>query len=235
MHRRDVSWLGRDFVELSAEASAGDDAGQEYASLLERFDDELRRDGHSLADTVRTRLWARDRDSRDRASVERRRILAGPARSASSSYISPVHFHGDGRVAVDLLAMVGPAAAAVKHVVEYDPPIAPIRYLVRDGVVVLSGVTSVAPTLERQLDEILPRIEGSLREAGAGWDRVARMSCYLHRSQTVIALRRALADRLQAAIPDTEVELVSGFSAPGKLCEVEVTATVDPRTAPPAA
>lgn len=226
MRKRYVSWLDRAFVELSAEARRGEDAGQEIVGLLQRFDGSLREDGLSLADTVRTRLWARDRESRDRAGVERPRILAGPARSASSSYVEPEHFEGNGRVAMDLLAMITSGEAARKHVVEYDPPIVPIRYLVLDSVVILSGVTSVEPTLERQLDAILTRIEGSLREAGSSWDRVARISFYLHRSQTLEDLRGSFRARVQTAIPDVDVVYVSGYSSLGKLCEVEVTASV---------
>ena len=55
---------------------------------------------------------------------------------------------------------------AQKRIVEYEPPIAPIRFLVYDSVVVLSGVTTVLPTLAEQFDNIFPRITGSLADAG---------------------------------------------------------------------
>ena len=64
----------------------------------------------------------------------------------------------------------------------------PIRFLVYDTVVVLSGVTTVLPTLAEQMSNILPRIAGSLNDAGSSWDRVARVSFYLHRSQQIETL-----------------------------------------------
>jgi len=226
VRKRFLSWLDREFVELSAEAQPAASAADEASLLFQRFDDELTGDGLSLNGTVRTRLWARDRQSRDLASIERRRILSGEARSASSSYIAPGHFDSDGRVAVDLLAMISPKADARKHLVEYDPPIVPIRFLVYDSVVVLSGVTSVQPTLEGQLDNILPRIEGSLTEAGTTWASVARISFYLHRSRAIKELQTLFDARIQASIPNREVVLVDGFSTEGKLCEIEVTGVV---------
>jgi hypothetical protein len=55
---------------------------------------------------------------------------------------------------------------------------------------------------------------------------VARISFYLHRSQAINELRRMFAARVRASIPETEVVYVDGYSAVGKLCEVEVTAVV---------
>jgi hypothetical protein len=65
--------------------------------------------------------------------------------------------------------------------VEYDPPIVPLRYLVWGPVVALSGVNAVLPTLPEQVADILPRIEASLADAGAGWEQAALVSCFLHR------------------------------------------------------
>lgn len=226
MRKRYFSWLGRDFVELSREAQPAASAGDEATALFHCFDDELRRDGLSLDDTVRTRLWARDRESRDLASIERRRVLSGRARSTSSSYIAPAHFDSDGRVAVDLLAMISSGAHAQKRVVEYDPPIVPIRFLEYDGVVFLSGVTSIQPTLAGQLENILTRIETSLADAGSSWGKVAQVSFYLHRDQAVDEVRRLFSARVEASIRVNEVILVDGYSAEGKLCEVEVTGVV---------
>jgi enamine deaminase RidA (YjgF/YER057c/UK114 family) len=170
-------------------------------------------------------LWGRDRQSRDLGSNERVKILSGKARSASSSYIAPGHFDSSAKVALDLLAMRPTELNAPKRVVEYDPPIVPIRFLTYDSVVVLSGVTTVLPTLEEQLDNILPRIRGSLADAGSSWDKVARVSFYLHRSQTLENLRGLFARRVTAKIPQMEYCFVDGYSSEGKFCEVEVTAT----------
>jgi enamine deaminase RidA (YjgF/YER057c/UK114 family) len=225
MRKRIFSWLGRDFVELSAEAKPGASAAIEAQELFQRFDDELKPQGLSLDNTVRSRLWGRDRESRDLGSDERVKILSGKARSSSSSYIAPAHFDSDAKVAVDLLAMKPSRQDMQKRIVEYDPPIVPIRFLVYDSVVVLSGVTTVLPTLEEQLDNILPRITGSLKEGGSSWDRVARVSFYLHRSQTIEKLNELFEKRVQAPVAQREYCFVDGYSSVGKLCEVEVTAT----------
>jgi enamine deaminase RidA (YjgF/YER057c/UK114 family) len=225
MRKRIFSWLDRDFVELSAEAKPGTSAAIEAQELFNRFDQELKARGMSLDNTVRSRLWGRDRESRDLGSDERVKILSGKARSSSSSYIAPAHFDSDAKIAVDLLAMKPSRQEMQKHIVEYDPPIVPIRFLVYDSVVVLSGVTTVLPTLEEQLENILPRITGSLKDGGSSWERVARISFYLHRSQTIQNLNELFEKRVQAPVAQREYCFVDGYSSAGKLCEIEVTAT----------
>ena len=226
MRKRIFSWLGREFIELSGEAKLAANATVEAQQLFQRFDQELRSHGLSLDNTVRSRLWGRDRESRDLGSHERVRILAGKARSASSSYIAPIHFDSETRVALDLLAMRPSQQAAAKRIVEYEPPIIPIRFLVYDTVVVLSGVTTVLPTLEEQFDNIIPRISDSLKDAGSGWEKVARVSFYLHRSQPLEKLKAIFDRHVKAPVPQREYCFVDGYSSPGKLCEVEVTATI---------
>lgn len=226
MRKRIFSWLGHDFIELSAEAPESVGAATEAQQIFRRFEDELRAHGLSLDHTVRSRLWGRDRESRDLGSTERVKLLSGKARSASSSYISPSHFDSNAKVAIDLVAMRPANASAAKRIVEYDPPIVPIRFLVYESVVVLSGVTTVLPTLAEQLDNILPRITGSLQDAGSSWAKVALVSFYLHRSQTIEHLRELFGRHVNAAIPRLEYCFVDGYSSEGKFCEIEVTATL---------
>ena len=224
MRKRVFNWLGHEFIELSGEAAPGA-AATEASALFQRFDRELHPHGLSLDNTVRSRLWGRDRTSRDAGSTERVKILSGKARSASSSYIAPGHFDSPASVAVDLLAMRPSRADQTKQIVEYDPPIVPIRFLVYDSIVVLSGVTTVLPTLAQQFDNILPRITGSLSDAGSSWDKVARVSFYYHRSQDLTHLRKLFSERISAQIPKMEYVVVDGYSSEGKFCEVEVTAS----------
>ncbi len=226
MRKRIFIWLGMEFYELIGEAKLEATATAEAQGLFHRFDQELRLHGLTLDNTVRTRLWGRDRESRDLGSSERVKILSGKARSASSSYIAPSHFDSNASVAVDLLAMKPTKPEMEKRLVEYDPPIVPLRFLVYDNVIVLSGVTAVLPSLEEQLDSILPRIEGSLGDAGSSWERVARISFFLHRSQQVEKLKELFQRRVKAAIPQLEYSFVDGYSSPGKLCEIEITATL---------
>jgi enamine deaminase RidA (YjgF/YER057c/UK114 family) len=225
MRKRIFTWLGKEFVELSGDAKPAENATVEAQELFQRFDQELTLHGLSLDNTVRSRLWGRDRQSRDLGSNERVKILCDKARSASSSYIAPGHFDSAAKVALDLLAMRPSEPSMRKRIVEYDPPIVPIRFLVYDSVVVLSGVTTVLPTLEEQLDNILPRIGGSLTDAGSSWEKVARVSFYLHRSQTLENLKMLFARRVSEKIPQMEYNFVDGYSSEGKFCEVEVTAT----------
>jgi enamine deaminase RidA (YjgF/YER057c/UK114 family) len=226
VRKKIFNWLGREFIELSGEAKAAATATIEAQELFRRFDQELRGHGLSLDNTARSRLWGRDRESRDLGSNERVKVLSAKARSASSSYIAPGYFDSAAKVAVDLVALRPSQPAAQKRIVEYDPPIVPIRFLVYDTVVVLSGVTTVLPTLEAQLDNILPRIQGSLTDAGSSWDKVARVSFYLHRSQTIENLKQLFQQHVKVSIPQTEYCFVDGYSSEGKFCEVEVTAHV---------
>jgi enamine deaminase RidA (YjgF/YER057c/UK114 family) len=173
---------------------------------------------------VRTRLWGKDRASRNEGSDERVKILSGSARSVSSSYIAPDRFDSDALVALDLLAMRPSKAGAQKTLKEYEPPITPLRYLVYDSVVFLSGVTAVLPTLREQMADILPRITGSLADAGSDWERVVKVSFFLHRSQDKETLENLFRGTVKTAAPIVEFGLVDGYSSEGKLVEIEVTA-----------
>src|SRR5215475_4239621 len=120
------SFRPHEFITVSGESRPGLPPDEAARDLFARFSTELNAHGLSLDDTVRTRLWGRDRAARDGGSGVRVQILSGKARSASSSYISPPHFDSAAAVAVDLWAMRG---AAQKTVKEYDPPIVPPRYI----------------------------------------------------------------------------------------------------------
>ena len=226
MRQKNFHWLGKEFVALSAEGKPSGAAAAEARDLFERFDQELRSTGLSLDNTVRSRLWGRNRESRDQGSIERSKALSGKARSASSSFISPVHFDSDAHVAIDLLAMRPSRSDVQKILKEYDPPITPLRYLTYDSVVVLSGVTAVLPTLDDQMANILPRIEGSLKDAGSSWERAVKASFLLHRSQKFETLNQLFQKQVKAKIPQMEYFHVDGYSSEGKLIEIEVTATV---------
>ena len=222
--------LGHEFIAVSGESRPGLPLGEATRDLFAHFNTALQAHGLSLEDTVRTRLWGRSWAARDDGSRERVQVLTGKARSASSSYIAPSHFDSEGAVAVDLWAMRG---AAQKTVKEYDPPIVPPRYITTGGIVFLSGVTWETGNLDEQLDAILPRITASLQDAGASWASVVKLSCFLHRSQTVQALRTGIlrvlgAERGQLFGGETPAEVeysfVDGYSSPGKLIEIETTA-----------
>jgi enamine deaminase RidA (YjgF/YER057c/UK114 family) len=226
MRKKIFHWLGREFVMLTGEGRSAASAADEARDIFQRFDHELKELGLSLDNTVRTRLWARNRESRDQGSSERVRILSGRARSASSSFIAPVHFDSDAHVAIDLLAMRTSSPTLEKQLKEYDPPITPLRYLTYDSIVFLSGVTAVLPTLEDQMADILRRIEGSLKDAGSSWDKAVKASFLLHRSQAFERLKELFRIHVSGKIPQMEYFHVDGYSSEGKLIEIEVTATL---------
>jgi len=226
MQMKIFQWLGREFVALSCEGKRGSTATEEAQEIFRRFDGELKGIGLSLENTVRTRLWGKDRESRTLGSNERIKAMSGRARSASSSFISPGHFDSDASVALDLLAMRPSKPALGKTLKEYDPPITPLRYLIYDSVVFLSGVTAVLPTLSDQMADILSRISGSLTEAGTSWDKAVKVSFYLHRSQRLETLKGLFRKTVKAEIPQMDYSFVDGYSAEGKLIEIEVTASL---------
>ncbi len=226
MRKKIFPWLGREFVALSCEGNAEGTAIEETQDIFRRFDGELKGTGLSLENTVRSRLWGRDRESRDLASGQRVKILSGKARSASSSYIAPDHFDSDARVSIDLVAMRPVRPQADKMLKEYEPPIVPLRYLVYDSIAFLSGVTAVLPNLEDQMADILPRIQGSLTDAGTSWDKAVKVSFYLHRSQNLETLKKLFEATVKTKIPQMEYAFVEGYSSEGKLIEVEVTAEI---------
>ena len=225
MHARLITRHGRDFVWLYSEEVRGSDATEATRRILTAFSTELAPFGLSLDDTVRTRLWARDRESRNLGSAERRRILSGQARAASSSYIAPGHFASGGSVALELLALKS-SRASPKVCREFDPPKVPVRYIIYDAVAFLSGVTIVRPTLVEQAEAIVRSITDSLREAGSAWDKVVEAGFYLHRSESIERLRSCFGSLVQADIPLQEYVMVDGYSAEDKLIEIEVTAII---------
>ena len=219
-----LPWLEREFIEISCEGNAEGTATEETQEIFRRFDVELKGLGLSLENTVRTRLWGRDRESRDLGSRQRVEVLSGNARSASSSYIAPDHFESDAKVSLDLVAMRPELPQADKILKEYEPPTVPLRYLVYDSIAFLSGVTAVLPNLEDQMADILPRIQGSLIDAGTSWDKAVKVSFYLHRSQNLETLKKLFEAAVTVKMPQVEYLFVDGYSSEGKLIEVEVTA-----------
>jgi len=177
-----------------------------------------------LSDTIRSRVYGVDRPARDAVSNSRFAALKGDDRAASSSYIAPKHFESKALVALELIAARRPVGI-VKAIKEYVPPKGPICWITLGPLLVLSGNTSQLPTLKEQVTEdILPRIDTYLKEAGSSWPQVVNVSCYLHESQKPEELRTYFATIAKPFPPRFEICFVEGYSAPGKLLEVEVTA-----------
>jgi enamine deaminase RidA (YjgF/YER057c/UK114 family) len=224
MRKKIVKWNKREFVFLSCEGQKGATATEEMEDILRRLSEELTLLGLSTDHIVRTRLWGVDRESRDLGSRVRAKHNTGKTRAATSSYISPTRFESGARVGLDLVALKPSRPDLEKTVVENIPPRTPIDHLIFDSLLVLAGKTVVLPTLVEQLDEILPRITHILNNAGSAWEKVMHVSCYLHRSQKVDVLESSFEKWVKIALPRMEIGFVDGYSARGKLIEVEVTA-----------
>lgn len=219
-----ATWHGMDWIMLGAESTITHSAEDATRDLFRRFEETLTGRGLSLDQAVRSRLFGRDRASRDAASEIRKTILAGSARAATSSYIAPDRLTPGALVAMDLLALV-PPKTGTKIIRENDPPRLPCRYLRWGDLVVLSGQTAVLPTLEEQvLGNILPRVESYLAEAGSGWNRVIHAACYLHRDEDPDHMRRLYRQMSGGLPPRFDLRPVEGYSAEGKRVEIEITA-----------
>jgi enamine deaminase RidA (YjgF/YER057c/UK114 family) len=220
-----LNWLGQEFIVLSAEAPAGGDAAADTQALFATFGAALALHGLTLADTVRSRLYGRDRATRDAGSNVRANVLSGPARCATSSYIAPSRLLPGTDIAMDLIAL-RPRPGLEKKIRENNPPRTPCRYLTCGPLMILSGQTCTDPTLEAQVaGDILPRITRYLGEAGSGWEQVAEANCFLHESESADHMRALFLRTAKALPPRFACHRVAGYSAPGKLVEIEVTAT----------
>lgn len=225
MQKRIFSWLGREWIELSGEARPGTSVEEETTSLFRNFDQELKAHGLSLENTVRTRLWGRDREARNLGTAARSKILAGSSKASSSSYVSHDRFDSDARVALDLLAMKPSRADAERRPVEFQPPRNYLCYLRSDSVVFLSGYTSNAETLEEQVPKIINAVAGGLIVAGTMGDKLVKISLFLHRSQKLETLKELL--KSAPALPancQREFGFVDGYAGDKSLLEVEATA-----------
>jgi enamine deaminase RidA (YjgF/YER057c/UK114 family) len=225
VQKRIFSWQGREFVDLSGEAKSAASVEAETDSLFQSFEQELKTHGLSLENTVRTRLWGRDREARNLGTAARSKILTGRTKASSSSYISPHRFDSDARVALDLLAMRASRADAERRPVEFEPQRNYLCYLRFDSFVFLSGYTSDAETLENQVPQVIKSVASGLTVAGTMWDKLVKISLFLHRSQKLETLK-GLLERGPALPANCQIEFsfVDGYAGDKSLLEVEATA-----------
>ena len=174
---------------------------------------------------MRTRVYGRTRDARNIVSAARGRAFSGQARAATSSFISPDHLDWYSDVALELWAMTAPTEGVLRKVTEMEPVAAFIRHLVWGPLVFHAGMTNdQLPTLKEQCAEILPRAGARLKENGCDWHNVVRISFMLHTSEKPQSVLDIASTIVPAPLENAEIELVEGYSTPGKLVEIEVTA-----------
>jgi enamine deaminase RidA (YjgF/YER057c/UK114 family) len=226
MRKRLFHWQGQRFVQLGFEGEAGRPPAEQARGLFARADAELKTLGLSLAaNTVRTRIFGRSAEARTAGSDARGQALVGASRASGSSYITAAHFESAAEVGLDLLAMAAPAGNPPRQVTEHTPPQSFIRHLAWGPMVFLAGMTCERfPDLRQQFEDILPRAHALLRETGCDWPNLVRVSLYLHRDENPDALLAGIAAVAPVPLQHAEIELVEGYSRPGKRLEIEITA-----------
>jgi len=105
-----------------------------------------------------------------------------------------------------------------------DPPAVPLRYLDLEGLIFLSGVVATSGDLAEQVAEVCGSIGGSLGHAGVSWEQAVLVSFHLHQDEDPAVLRNAFEGAVAAPHARTECSFVEGYSNPGRLLEIEVTA-----------
>lgn len=224
METKLFSWLGREFVEICGEAQAGASVESATAELFQKFADTLTPLGLSLDNTVRIRVFGLDRQARTDATLARSKILSGNRRAASSSFISQEWFDSTGSGGLELLAMRPLSFSAQRHPVDFEPPRNYLCYLEYDSVLFFSGFTSEAPTLERQVSEVLATLDGVFARAKTDWTKVVKLSLLLQRGSNLDSVKRVLAEAGRLSGPEIEFSFVDGFAGEKYLVEIEATA-----------
>ena len=226
METRIFSWLGREFVEICGEAQAGGSVESAMAELFEKFTNALTPLGLSLDNTVRIRVFGRDRQARTDATGVRSKILSGSRRAASSSFISQAWFDSAGAGGLELLAMRPLSSSAQRHPVDFEPARNYLCYLEYDSVLFFSGFTAEAVTLEQQVRDVLTTLDGAFTKAKTDWSKVVKLSLLLQRGSNVDSVRQVLTHANRLTVPEIEFTFVDGFAGEKYLLEIEATATV---------
>ncbi len=225
MRQKTLNFAGQRFVYISIEAEAGGSLERQSQRLFEQAATALGDHGLALdKNVVRTRVFGRTREARDVVSGVRGKVFDGSGRAATSSYISGGYFSSAADVGLDLLAMVAPSGGD-RTVSEHTPVQPFIRHLTWGPMVFLAGMTcETLPTLREQYTDVLTRAGALLAETGCTWASVVHVAFFLHRSEEPTALLDGIAATDTVPLTTCEVEQVDGYSRPGKLIEIEITA-----------
>ena len=224
METKLFSWLGREFVEICGEARAGASVESATAELFQKFANALTPLGLSLDNTVRIRVFGRDRQARTDATAARSKILSGSRRSASSSFISQEWFDSAGSGGLELLALWPLNSAAQRKPVDFEPARNYLRYLEYDSLLFFSGFTSEAEMLEQQVSEVLTSLDSAFAKAKTDWSKVVKLSLLLQRGSNLDSVKRILAQSNRLSVPAIEFTFVDGFAGEKYLVEIEATA-----------
>ena len=225
MRQKTFNFAGQRFAYVAIEAAGGGTLERQSQALFEQASAALAAQGLALdRNVVRSRVFGRSREARDVVSGVRGGLFEGTARTATSSYISPGYFSSAAEVGIDLFAMAAPSIGTRK-VSEHTPVQPFIRHLTWGPMVFLAGMTcETLPTLREQYTDVLTRAQKLLTETGCDWRSVVHVALFLHRSEDPKALLDGIAATNTLPLDNCEVEQVDGYSRPGKLIEIEITA-----------
>jgi len=224
METKLFSWLGREFVEICGEARAGASVESATAELFQKFANALTPLGLSLDNTVRIRVFGRDRQARTDVTAARSKILSGSRRAASSSFISQEWFDSAGSGGLELLVLRPLNSAAQRKPVDFEPARNYLCYLEYDSLLFFSGFTSEAAMLEQQVSEVLTTLDSAFAKAKTDWSKVVKLSLLLQRGSNLDSVKRILAQSNRLSVPAIEFTFVDGFAGEKYLVEIEATA-----------
>jgi 2-iminobutanoate/2-iminopropanoate deaminase len=88
-----------------------------------------------------------------------------------------------------------------------------------------STMEVVSDDFEVQARDVLRQIGEALRDAGSAFEHVLRVQCYLLRAEDFDAWNRIWAETFPAPRP-VRTTITTGFTVPGMLIEIEVTAGI---------
>lgn len=214
----------RELLHVAVVGEPGKPIEIQTREAISRAVAEIERAGLPAGHIIRSRLWARDVETRAAASATRLEVLAGQRRAASSSFIDPQRLPTGSDMAIDLYALVTKAAPDSKTIREYDPTIAPPQFVTLDRLLVLSGDTDRSTGLEAQMASIRTKLDRTLAAGGGSCDQAISVSVFLARRLPAGAGRSAFASHFPDVRCPLMLTTVDGYSHPEKLVEIEMTA-----------
>jgi enamine deaminase RidA (YjgF/YER057c/UK114 family) len=229
METKIFSRLDREFVEICGEASSGVAVETATAGLFQKFAETLSTLGLSLDDTVRIRVFGRDKTARTLATAVRSKVLSGHRRAASSSFISDEWFDSNAMAGLELLATRQRPSTSARFPVDFEPARNYLCYLEFDELLFFSGFTSEAATLDQQISEVLETLDNAFVSAKTNWSRVTKLSLLLQSGSNIELVKRKLAQANRLIVPEIEFTFVDGFAGENYLVEIEATALLGER------
>jgi enamine deaminase RidA (YjgF/YER057c/UK114 family) len=218
----------RSLLQVIAGGTPGSDIQAQSTTAISRAFSEIEKAGFKTDHIVRSRIWGRDAATRRIASDVRRLECTGLKRGATASFFDAERL-GDGvDMLIDIFALSVKTNDARKVSQEYATPVAAPLFIGLEGMVFLSGNTDTSPKLEDQLVKIRDKIKIALQSSSAQWRQVSLVSAFLSKTMNTLEAQRAIAATFPELSCPVTITSVDGFSSPGKLIEIEVTASIKP-------